>query len=183
MVTDLLICNTIIDLMETTPYYKIKVSKVIEKAGISRSTFYFHFESVPEAIERIELDFIKGLSNEQDAIRKITAARRTSKSYEELIQPTISYVHRNLKTFRILAGPNGDPAFQQMLVDRIHNIYTALFTTVSDDIRTDVELTCALMASAQWSIYSYWANNEDTVTEDEIVAYVAKLLNNLKSLF
>ena len=39
-----LILNAFFKLMQTTPYRKIRISRIAEEADISRSTFYQHFE-------------------------------------------------------------------------------------------------------------------------------------------
>ena len=38
------IARTFLECMETTPYGKINVSQLCERAHISRKTFYYHFE-------------------------------------------------------------------------------------------------------------------------------------------
>ena len=40
-----LIQNALFNLMQTTPYRKIRISQIAEEADISRSTFYQHFET------------------------------------------------------------------------------------------------------------------------------------------
>ena len=40
------IARTFLECMETTPYGKINVSQLCERAHISRKTFYYHFEDI-----------------------------------------------------------------------------------------------------------------------------------------
>lgn len=42
--------NAYVALCETKPYFRIKVSEVVEKAGINRTTFYKHYAGMPDLI-------------------------------------------------------------------------------------------------------------------------------------
>lgn len=44
------ITQALFDLMETSPFEKIKIVDIVKKAGIARLTFYRHFESKEEVI-------------------------------------------------------------------------------------------------------------------------------------
>ena len=66
MLTQKMICNELLKLMEKKPYYKIKVTELVENLGIHRQTFYLHFDSVPDALDQIENEFISGLYDEYE---------------------------------------------------------------------------------------------------------------------
>lgn len=165
--------------METTPYDQIKVSRIAEEAGISRSTFYFYFKTVQEAIDEMEDEFIQGILDEADAVGRIRNYTFNHKGYSEMITPTIHYVGTHLHEFQVMSGPNGDPAFQEKLTKRMKNVYIALYTTVYKKSGVDTELTVALMANAQWGIYRYWAENGDHISEDDVRAYVTRFISCL----
>lgn len=177
-----MICEMVIDNLDRMPMKEIKVSQVTRDAEISRSTFYFYFDSIESAVDAIEDDFISGISDEATAITRIHTSHKNSIKTEKMIEPTVSYVDRNLKTFRVLSGPNGDPNFRKKLCDRIYYIYNALYTTIeSENYRS--ALTCELMASAQWAIYSWWANHADEATEAEIINYISQFLKEMAPFF
>jgi len=44
--TKYLICHTLEDLLRTKPLSKITVIEIVEKSGVSRQTFYRHFEDI-----------------------------------------------------------------------------------------------------------------------------------------
>jgi AcrR family transcriptional regulator len=44
--TEAYICAKFLDLVETKPFYTIKVKELAEYASISRSTFYLYFDSI-----------------------------------------------------------------------------------------------------------------------------------------
>jgi len=54
------ITDTMITLMETVPFEKIKVADITEAAGVSRQTFYYHFSNLFELYKWViarDLDF------------------------------------------------------------------------------------------------------------------------------
>lgn len=42
--TKMLLAQSLIELMKTTPLEKISVNDIVEQAGVGRNTFYYHFE-------------------------------------------------------------------------------------------------------------------------------------------
>lgn len=179
MIKSELIFEAILKQMETTPYNLIKVSRITAESGISRSTFYFYFKTVQEAIDEMEDEFIQGILDETDAVVRIRNYTYHHKSYSDMITPTIHYVGTHLHEFKVMSGPNGDPAFHEKLTERMKNVYLALYTTIFQKPGVGAELTIALMANAQWGIYRYWAENADHISEDDIRSYVARLLSAL----
>ncbi|MGI5887822.1 MAG: TetR/AcrR family transcriptional regulator [Oscillospiraceae bacterium] len=176
MVKSELILKTIISLMETTPYNQIKVSRITEEAGISRSTFYFYFKTVQDAVDELEDNFIQGIYDEADAVSRIRNYTFNHKSFSEMLTPTIHYVGTHLHEFRVLSGPNGDPAFHEKLTERMRNMYYALYTTVFEKTSVESELSIAMLASIQWGIYCCWAENSDRISEADVTAYLSKVL-------
>ena len=51
--------NAYVLLCEAKPYYKIKVSEVVEAAGINRTTFYKHYAGMPDLILSMYRRYIK----------------------------------------------------------------------------------------------------------------------------
>ena len=58
--------EAIIELMKTTEIKKIKISDVVKKAGVSRTTFYKHYNT----IEDVLYDYINEIVAEYTVLRK-----------------------------------------------------------------------------------------------------------------
>lgn len=50
--TESLIVETVEQLLEEKPLSKITVRDIVERCGINRNTFYYHFHDIPSLIER-----------------------------------------------------------------------------------------------------------------------------------
>ena len=58
-VTQKIIKEAMIELLEEKPLHKIKVKELCEKAGINRATFYNNFEDIYNLYEKLENDFFE----------------------------------------------------------------------------------------------------------------------------
>ena len=177
------ICASLIDMMEKVNFSDIKVSELINYTKISRSTFYFYFSSIPDVLDKMENDFINGISDEYTAISRISEHRQKNAPAEDLILPTITFVGNNLRLFRILCGSNGNPQFRTKLQDRIKRIANISFSHAAHISPARMALTCEFMASAQWAIYSWWATHENEITIAEMCSFVSDYLSSLNSFF
>ena len=172
------ICATLLDMMESTPYTEIKASDLAKRAGVSRSSFYFYFDSVYAVLDRLENDFIHGISDDYTTIYKLSMNRSGRIGTKETIRPTIAFVGRNLRQFRLLSGPNGSPTFQEKLLKRAESVGVVLYCDGKLS-RQEIMLRFNTMAGAQWYIYRWWSNHEQEVSQEEIIDYVAKLVDGL----
>lgn len=127
---------TLLALLETTPLEQISVSMLTKSAGIGRSSSYYYYDSVFDLVDEMEEDFIRGIGTESTvSSRIIRMAHEGDVQSRNDIYNTLSYVQKNLTMFRLLSGPNGDPAFQDKLRSRMLNISRVMYsvTDLSDD--------------------------------------------------
>lgn len=172
------ICDTLLDMMETTPFTEIKASDLAKRANVSRSSFYFYFDSIYSVLDKLEDDFIHGISDEYSTIYKLSVNRSGRMSTEDTIRPTIEYVGRHLRQFRILSGSNASHSFQEKLLQRAENVGIVLYCDGTVPTH-EVMLRLNTMAGAQWYIYRWWANHEKDVSIDDIVSYVTQTVDKL----
>ena len=46
-----IILHTLTELMNEKPLSKITVKDIVERCGVNRNTFYYHFRDIPDAVE------------------------------------------------------------------------------------------------------------------------------------
>ena len=68
-----LITDAFFDCLEENPYKKIKISEICRRAGVARSTFYNHYESVEDIpyVHYLE-DWLVGL---EDVVTELAAKK------------------------------------------------------------------------------------------------------------
>lgn len=93
-----LIKEGLISLMEEKPIEKITVRELCERADVNRSTFYAHYQDIPDVLRNIE----------NDILENIPSANLTQESshFEDQIMSLFTlffdYVKSNRRQFRIL---------------------------------------------------------------------------------
>lgn len=95
----------LLDIMEEKPFYSIKVRELVEHAGISRSTFYLHYDSIYSVVQQMEDEFLEQYYPYEASL--ITMWQHDLG--EVFVQSDIVIEHK--RELRALLGPFGDPYF------------------------------------------------------------------------
>lgn len=99
------ICNCMLDLIEEKPFHTVKAGEIAERAGISRSTFYNHFDSIYAVVQRIEDDFF-------ESFWPVGPALKMMDEHDYLVALSqVRFSESHARTIRLLGGPNGDSYF------------------------------------------------------------------------
>lgn len=179
MRTEQIICNKLLDMMEDTPYNKIKVSDFVKYAGISRSSFYFYFESIEDVVNQMEDDIISALPDA--SMTAANLANKTTDDPNSFIKICNARMQKKLRMFRILSSSNGRSGFQRKFYERIKQINIIYYgkSTTSD---LYIEFLAEYYAGAQWGMYCWWSRHENEISLDDINQYIEKLPKGLTDL-
>lgn len=179
--TEDLICSKLIEMMETIPFYKIKVAHLVENAGIARSTFYFYFDSIYAVVQKIEDDFIDGMP-ESITESSVNRAGFVAESLSSEILAGVMYIKKNIRVFGALSGKYGDPAFQARLINRSWRLMKMRFavSTDSHDIRR--RLVIEYLLAGQWNLFKFWAFHENDISVEEVCILIGKLMSQAFNL-
>ena len=58
-----IILHTLTELMNEKPLSKITVKDIVERCGVNRNTFYYHFRDIPDAVEAMVREELNDLVN------------------------------------------------------------------------------------------------------------------------
>lgn len=173
-----LLINAIRELLNDRPYDKITVTDICKEAMINRATFYKHFEDkyhlLMFAIKEIQDDFNNSNLNSSD----------------DFNNPKPYY----LRIFRnVLEYLDSNPQFHQLLLATSETtpIMSTIYQATIDDITSKLEfnesigLTHTIPISVIANFYAgalisathYWLKNRQSVSIDEMVSYIEKLIN------
>ena len=154
-----LICEKLLDLMEEQSFFSIKATAFIAYAGISRSTFYFYFDSLYDVLQMIEDEFMEGLLPESEIVETARAKQPTKLGASFISK--VDYIERHKRTIRILTGENGDPSFVPRLINRNKRINREGLRGSSKLDADGIELMAEYMAAGQVQALKWWAASED----------------------
>ena len=168
------ICDAMVELMESHPFESVTVTELTRAAGVSRRSFYQHFETVYDVLQAIEDDYIdafpgelKATSDLSEQLREHGVASASEEAYAELIA-------RNFRRYRLLTGPNGDASFKPRMRNRITRIMRqALEPELGSGPRTEVAVT--MLAGTRMYAMDWWAAHADEVDAVAYSRYVSEL--------
>ena len=113
--TACLMDEALIALLEKKDFEFISVKEICSKAGVNRSTFYLHYETmgdlISEVLEYINKKFLSYFSqNEEEIRRKINDSPTDELIFitPDFLQPYLSFIKENKHIFRAaFANPDG----------------------------------------------------------------------------
>ena len=166
------ICDKLLELMEKKPFEKIKIVELVEYAEIGRSTFYSYFDSIYAVVQRIEDKFIEGLAKEDKADPTKYIYSGFDAETNSALRSWVEYTHGNLKTLKILCGPNGDPAFEVRITNRLRRQTEALIKKFNPNAaQKDISLVSSYVAGGIAASLKWWANHADDYTDSELLSF------------
>lgn len=94
-------------MMREEPIDRIKVRPLCERAGVGRSTFYAHYDSVYDVFQEIEDDIFAERERLAHGLRT-----NTPEGLRAGIHETLTFSRNHLDVLQPLLGENGDAAFR-----------------------------------------------------------------------
>lgn len=166
------ICQKMLEYMEIQPFIKMKVTEFTKFANISRTSFYSHFDSLSDVVQKLEDDLMNELDDENSMdLSEI----KTGKS-PKLIR-AVEFISENLDAYRLLAGENGDPYFQVRLANRsariMHTLVQNIPTTLTD---SQLKMVVENISGGRWQMYLWWTNHANEITAAEVVELTEKMI-------
>lgn len=165
------ICSTVLDMMEEQSCFNIKVTELVRRVGISRSSFYMHFDSVLDVVDRIESDYIAGLPDVSYAASSLCNTFRLGQDYisQWELDESWEYIHNNMRAYQLLTGQNGEPLFRKRLENRSKRIGSAIFSELVPQAPADErEVAAIYFAGSRMAVYDWWAFHADGVDSKRI---------------
>ena len=155
-ITEKYICDKLIEMMEQASFNKIKLVDFQKYCGISKSTFYIYFDSIYSVIQKVEDGIFNDLATLNEESPESTKASPLARGRK---------MKNYLSVFRILCGPNGEPAFQARLIshfkDQINRMLCVLPLNISEE---ENALIVEHIANGQVSMLKWWAFHEDEIS-------------------
>lgn len=87
--------QAMLELMDGTPFEKITVRCICEKAGVNRSTFYAHYTDIYDMIERMESNLQKNLMKDYPVSGAVVPLS------QESFLPFLRFLHRHADFYRV----------------------------------------------------------------------------------
>ena len=124
-----IILQTLTELMNEKPLSKITVKDIVERCGVNRNTFYYHFQDIPDAVEamvREELD-------------EILTSQQAPESVSECMEILVNAVQKNKKAMVHLYRSIQRDVFTDYLDHAAEHVVEKLIRRAVGDFEMDEE--------------------------------------------
>lgn len=139
--TRMKIVDAMIDLMQDTDFDRIRVTDIVSRAGVVRSTFYLYFKDSIDVIEHLEEALIAHMpfysSSKHGAIAVAHDGLPTKETCARQMwtQAWFEYAGCFKREFSALLGPHGDESFTHRIQAFLRSSYQLQMN--DDNIRND----------------------------------------------
>ena len=124
-----IILQTLTELMNDKPLSKITVKDIVERCGVNRNTFYYHFKDIPDAVEAVV----------QEELDDIMKNQRSPESVSECMEILVNAVQRNKKAMLHLYRSIQRDVFADYLDHAAEHVVEELINRVVGDFEMDPE--------------------------------------------
>lgn len=124
-----IILQTLTELMNEKPLSKITVKDIVERCGVNRNTFYYHFRDIPDAVEAVV----------QGELDEILENQRTPESVSECMEILVNAVQKNKKAMLHLYRSIQRDVFADYLDHAAEHVVTELFNRAISGSEMDQE--------------------------------------------
>jgi AcrR family transcriptional regulator len=189
--TAVLMDESLLSLLEKKDFEYISVKEICQKAGVNRSTFYLHYETMDdllnETIELIESRFYESFDNQKLDVKNVILTNQKDKMFlltPEYLDKYLNFVKENKKVFNLaFSRPN---LFRSE--DYLNKLNKDLFKPFMDYLNIN-EMVKSFITdfyiSGIMSIIKKWVKDDCKLTNEEVikVIYYCGNLDDLKRKF
>lgn len=145
------------ELLKTTAIQQITVAELCKVAGISRRTFYVHYQKVTDILDDYRQSLYWQVRN---------AISQNHQTAESLLGVFDKILHKNLTGFRYLCTNN----YHRELVAKFQNL---LFTVLADSLQSPLTnqqlLVLQFLSTGLIQTYVYWFTHPHQVNYEDVV--------------
>ena len=153
--------EALISLMRQKNVHLITVKELCQEAQINRSTFYAHYEDLPDFINKVMSEMAAGLMPEAKDYRNnhILINKEAARSF---YCRCFIHLRDNREFFQLMMGNNGLPEFTELLDSQSVEWFKDLIQTAKPEICDNVEQSVLLnyIIAAHTGVMKYYLESK-----------------------
>jgi len=169
MLTQNLLKNALVQLMQEQHISKISVRALCDVAGINRSTFYMHFSDPLDLLHKIEQEVLQNL---QRYLGKNDVISDQANSVR-ILAKIIRYIKENTELFKALLNENCDYTFQEGII-KLAEIVSMQTPFVADGEMQKYVMTFGINGCL--SIIQEWLQNGAIESPEQMSEFIVQIL-------
>lgn len=172
--TQMALCHTMMELLETKSFQKITVNDICQNAMVSRSTFYLHFEDKYQLL-RYCMQVEREKLNEQ---------RERSVDPRIALQRMLERVREQHRVYRNLFLNDVNLELVRMFQNVFHRFFSELLADFEEqgaELPGPVELVAVYCGNGLSGMMMWWIENDFPVSVEEMALCQYNLLSDIFS--
>lgn len=165
------------ELLKEKDLRKITVQEIIDKAEISRFTFYKYYLDVYDLYDKIEREILIHMS--------IIMLQIENKTTESFFEKLTEYISDNSSAFEMIFSPNTKSSLRDKLSRIIEGMFRKLYSEKLDIPIDDRELfyTCCYRSQGCLAVIQNWVTNGFAESRKDIVRLLTALDRQTERFF
>jgi AcrR family transcriptional regulator len=179
--TRMIFRDSLIELMKNRPVSKIGIKEICALAGVSRSTFYAHYDDVNNLLEQIEeemLVYFENTVNQHVSQMKLSNNKEKIAMYQRMLQ----YIADNGNSVQVLLSENGDIRFQEKFFKKFISYAQNILQSNADNPSEGniYEGYSVFVVHGAIGLIQYWLRNNMFIPIPEMAKMLVKLMAGIE---
>ena len=177
--------EALIQLLLEEKFETISVSKLCQRAGINRGTFYLHYLDKYDLLEKIEDNILNHvISYHSNTIEQIDKKKINKDfnltDYVNINNNFFIVFKEHLKEITILLSSNGSNSFRKKLRLTMLDIFKKTFNLAPFNASNqEKELLFQYLVGGFIAILDYWSENPELTTDELFSFYISAVSNGI----
>ena len=165
------------ELLKEKELRKITVQEVVDKADISRVTFYKYYLDVYDLYDKIENELLTNIG--------LITLQLADKPSDEFFKELVTYIYNNRVTFDMVFSPNSTNKLRDKLSHIIEGIFKKIYSEklgISIDSE-DLAYICCYRSSGFLAVIQRWVQNGFSQSCENMVKQISLFGENIEKIF
>jgi AcrR family transcriptional regulator len=181
--TRMIFRDNLIELMKKRPVSKIGIKEICALAGVSRSTFYTHYDDVYDLLEQVEeetLVYLEDIVSQHVSRMKLSNNKEKIAIYQEILQ----YIAGNNNSVQVLLSENGDIRFHEKFFKKFITYAQNILRSNADNPSGGniYEGYSVFIVHGAIGLVQYWLKNNMFIPIPEMAKMLVKLMEGIEKL-
>ena len=165
------------ELLKEKELRKITVQEVVDKADISRVTFYKYYLDVYDLYDKIENELLTNIG--------LITLQLADKPSDEFFKELVTYIYNNRVTFDMVFSPYSTNKLRDKLSHIIEGIFKKIYSEkigISIDSE-DLAYICCYRSSGFLAVIQRWVQNGFSQSCENMVKQISVFDENIEKIF
>lgn len=174
--TRALLSKALFELLEKTPFEKISVKDICDKALVHRATFYNHFEDKEDLLE-YTIDEIK--EEMFNSVVEKEQYETPKEMYMTLMSKVLDFVEQHKNQLMLIINNNSTEKVMGLLLTTVKRSMRYLLSKnkYKSDLAIPVNIIIDFISGGITNLGLCWFQSNDSCTKQELLNYIDKMLD------